>query len=89
MKIEYVRYTGFYPCLCHGILVVRVDGVEWKIKELVSGGSVNIDAEWNEAVTEGEWEIEDWPKGFPKKARAAVIRLANERIAHGCCGGCV
>lgn len=31
--IEFVKYTGSYPCLCSGILVLNVDG-----KEYVFGG---------------------------------------------------
>lgn len=33
MKIEFVEYTGKYPCLCSGILVLNIDG-----KEYVFGG---------------------------------------------------
>ena len=27
--IEFVSYTGAFPCLCSGILTVRVDGKTW------------------------------------------------------------
>ncbi len=29
MKIDEIRYDGEYPCLCHGSLVVVIDGKEY------------------------------------------------------------
>ena len=89
MKVEFISYSGKYPNLCSGKLTVIVDGKEWVIDGLVSGGSVSFTDKWEEIVEEGEWGISNWPKGFPEEAKAVVEFLVNEKVPHGCCGGCV
>lgn len=29
MAVEFVKYTGSYPCLCSGVLTVKIDGTEY------------------------------------------------------------
>jgi hypothetical protein len=87
--VEFVSYDGRYPNLCAGELVVRVYGATWTIHRLSSGGSVTFDKEWNENVSDGDWSIEEWPDGFPEEAKKDVVDLVNEKVTHGCCGGCV
>jgi hypothetical protein len=61
----------------------------FKDHSLYSGGSVSFDKEWNEHVTEGNWHVMEWPEGFPESAKEAALELINEKIRHGCCGGCI
>lgn len=86
-----VDYDGEYPCLCHGHLVVMIDGVEWDFGNfsLISGGSVWFDDEGGEHVENGDWEMIEWPEGFPEDLKADTLAVVNEVIPHGCCGGCV
>lgn len=89
MKI--ISYSGKYPNLCDGILVIEVNGKEWTFPEysMESGGSVSFNGEWEEFVDEGEWSISKWPDGFPEDKKEAVLEMINEKIPLGCCGGCV
>jgi hypothetical protein len=61
----------------------------------VSGGSVSFDKDWDEHVSQGEWQP-DWNwevyDGYPKdiyKLLPRLLRLFNKHVPHGCCGGCV
>jgi hypothetical protein len=90
-RLAFVSYSGAYPCLCFGQLVLRVDGVEVAFPSscMVSGGSVSFDADWQEEVTDGLWEISAWPDKFPEELKADAVRLVNDNVPCGCCGGCV
>lgn len=48
-----------------------------------------FDSDWSEHIESGEWEISEWPKGFPESLKDAVLKAVNFEIPHGCCGGCV
>lgn len=86
-----VFYDGRYPNLCSGSLRVEIDGKEWVFPEncLISGGDVSFDGDWNEEVSEGDWEISEWPKDFPEDLKVSVLSEVNKNIPYGCCGGCV
>lgn len=91
--VKFTSYDGTYPNLCSGTLVISIDDVQFKFKQgaLRSGGSVSFDENWSENVSSGPWTISEWPKGIPKdkKLRDAIIKLVNDNILWGCCGGCV
>lgn len=89
MEIKFISYDGSEYALCAGTLTVEIDGREFKITGLISGGSCGFDEEGNEEVTEGPWSIGDWPEDFPENAKDTVIALVNENVTHGCCGGCI
>lgn len=86
-----IEYDGTWPNLCGGHLYVTVDGTRWDFGNgcLMSGGSVEADADWNFEVLEGEWSISDWPKDFPDDKREVVINAVNTSVPNGCCGGCI
>ena len=29
-RVKFISYTGEYPCLCHGVLTLEIDGKEYK-----------------------------------------------------------
>lgn len=89
MNIAFVSYSGEYPNLCSGELVISIDGMEWTGFRLSSGGSVSFTEDWDEIVTYGPWSVSHWPNGFPEEAKPITIGLINENIRLGCCGGCV
>lgn len=91
MKIEFVSYNGKYPNLCAGDLIMRVNGKEVVFPDrcLVSGGSVSFTDDWDEVVECGDWTIDRWPENFPEELKSEAVRIVNENIEHGCCGGCV
>jgi hypothetical protein len=109
-KIEFVSYSGKYPCLCSGKLVVKIDGKEVSFgyttklfdgddiadypKFWCSGGSVSFDENWNECVIPYcDWEMAGpIEKHYPPeifKLLPDILKVMNENVDGGCCGGCV
>ena len=67
--VEFVSYSGEYPCLCHGELVVKIDGKEVYLGIcLSSGGGVWFDDDWSEHVEDGPWDINEYelPEEYKK-----------------------
>jgi hypothetical protein len=87
-RVEFVSYDGMYPNLCSGTLVVRVGNKRFSFDDhaLRSGGG--LDANYDPII--GDWDIDDdkWPEGLSKTLKADIVKLVNETISHGCCGGC-
>lgn len=99
MKIEFVSYSGGYPNLCSGILVLRIDGKEhsfgyqdgcdaepfWS-----SGGCAYIAGDGEEMVTHGKWGFSYCGDSkFVKENGEKLIRVFNRHVPYGCCGGCI
>ena len=91
IRLKFVSYDGAYPNLCSGKLIMKLDGKEVVFSShcLHSGGTVTFDDNWSEEVTQGEWTIFEFPKGFPKELEEVANDLVNENVEQGCCGGCV
>lgn len=90
-SVIFVSYDGVYPNLCSGTLVLFVLGKKVTFPDycLASGGGVSFDEKWNEDVWQGPWDITDWPDSFPEALKAEAVRVVNENMRWGCCGGCV
>ena len=87
--VEFVSYNGKYPCLCHGELVVKIDGDTVNLgKCLYSTGECGFTAEWEDYVTQGDWKIDELPEAY-EKYRKEIEKVANENVPLGCCGGCL
>ena len=98
--IEFVSYSGEYPCLCYGTLILKVNGKNMKFgiksgypKFWVSGGDISFDSEWNESIIKREW---DWHCYEEDKLptdivdnKEYVMELFNDNVPWGCCGGCI
>ena len=89
MDVRFISYNGEYPNRCSGTLIIEVDGVRYTEFGILSGGECSFDANWNDYVSEGPWEITRWHEGFPEQAKAYALYLFNEYAAWGCCGGCL
>lgn len=88
--IEFVSYDGKYPCLCMGTLIIRVDGETYRFKHaMISGGNICKDDNWNMWAVQDDWEVnlEEHPELEPY--RKEIIRVVNENVSQGCCGGCI
>lgn len=85
--IEFVDYTGEYPCLCSGTLTIKVNGKEYEIEGLRSGGHVWFDDNWGDHVETGPWSI-DLPEEI-RQYKDEIEEIVNEKVPWGCCGGCV
>lgn len=91
-KIEFVKYTGEWPALCAGKLYFKVNGKEYKIKGLVSGGEVGFKGGYGgeSYINKGPWSLHDY--NFPeelKPYKRLITKMVNENIEYGCCGGCL
>ena len=87
--IEFVSYSGKYPNLCRGELVVKIDGETVNLgKCLCSGGECGLTAECEDYVTQGAWKIDELPDAY-EKYRKEIEKVANDNVPHGCCGGCL
>lgn len=110
-KIEFVSYSGEYPNLCSGKLVVKIDDKEvsfgritkhwsWTKNEEVadypsfwcSGGSIQFKMDYSDYdIAKGDWELigseEDYPPEIGKLL-PDILKVMNENVEGGCCGGC-
>ena len=83
-RVEFVSYSGSYPNLCSGELVLKIDGevVRWK-RCMCSGGGLTEDYD----VYEGAWSV-DVPDEY-KHLKSEIESVVNANVEYGCCGGCV
>ena len=88
-RVEFVSYDGASPSLCSGELILEVDGMRFVFSRLNSGGSAGVTPDGEEHCNEGEWEIREWPPGFPADCQQEALDLVNAKVPHGCCGGCI
>lgn len=90
-SINFISYSGTYPNLCSGELVLEIAGKIKTFSEcLSSGGSASFTEDWDEVVVQGEWSlIEDSFKTFTQEEKEYITTLVNNNIGYGCCGGCV
>lgn len=97
MNIKFVSYTGSYPNLCSGTLVLNINGEDMTFgytgqysKFWQSGGYVDVDSETVEC---GPWELVYDPElclpKFLVPYADELIRVFNEHVDCGCCGGCL
>jgi hypothetical protein len=89
-KIKFIEYTGKYPTLCSGTLVILFKGEEYHIRGWESGGSISFDDNWNDYVWHGDWSIDK--KKLPSVLQpfhSDIEKLMNENVEKGCCGGCI
>lgn len=102
--VKFISYSGTYPCLCMGHLIVEIDGKEVSFggfgskcnypRFWTSGGSCSFDSSWNPNVESGEWRIrhgalDDINNEEIKKLIPEILKVMNENAEHGCCGGCL
>lgn len=101
--IEFVRYTGKFPNLCRGTLFVRIDGMMVSFNDAQrsmypgitypafweSGGS--FDNDWNPIQKPWKLVNKRAQKRFPEEIRKLLpelLKIFNEKVPYGCCGGC-
>ena len=91
MVLTFVSYSGAFPNLCSGTLVLAIDGVpiEFPYCSLWTGGSAHIGKNGEEFVSKGKWCLRKWPENFPKELKKEATELVNKNVHKGCCGGCI
>ena len=102
-RVEFVDYTGEFPCLCSGEVTLKIDGqvvrfVKDKCESeesgkpylsLTSGGRCYFDDEWNDHVEYGPWSIDLDPRYAELEDEILEVININSNIPWGCCGGCL
>ena len=90
-EMEFISYTGRYPTLCSGTLVIRVGDKHYHLDHVLrSGGSIHDPVTGDYDAVEGDWLIDE--DDLPEELRSYVddiTRLVNDNVEHGCCGGCI
>lgn len=98
--IEFVSYSGKYPNLCRGILVLKIDGKEVRFGNgkncefksfWESGGECGFTNGYEDSfVNEGEWvvNVNELPDEYRKYA-TEIDYVINQNVPYGCCGGCL
>ena len=56
---------------------------------MISGGDICRDESWDMWAEEGDWEINLYEHPELEPYKEEIIRLVNENVEHGCCGGCI
>lgn len=105
MTVKFVSYTGSYPCLCMGDLLVEITGmfdidgttvtllnaeVDLGEVKLISGGRCGFDDNGCDYTRKEPWvAIERLPAWIDAGAQKDLLRQINEHVEFGCCGGCL
>lgn len=86
--IKFISYSGEYPILCRGTLVLEVDGKKRELSYvLCSGGSIEFDENDKLVVETGPWSV-DLPEDL-EPYKKEIEQLVNDNVPYGCCGGCL
>lgn len=90
--LKFICYSGKYPNLCSGILVVEKNGKRYGLENILSsGGNCYFTNDYADAHVEtGRWEISK--ECLPKELQEdyyELLELVNENVEWGCCGGCI
>lgn len=102
MEIKFVSYDGCYPNLCSGTLTLEIDGEYYWFGSYMpkdkncydqfwaSGGKVWFDDDWEDHLSTGKWKLNKraLPE-FLKPYGNELIKIFNENVPYGCCGGCI
>lgn len=96
-EVKFVSYSGEYPNLCSGTLLLRIDGDVFSFGKgdysfprfWRSGGSCRCNRGYEEVI-EGEWECdEDDLPYFMRPYAGAIFAEFRDNVENGCCGGCI
>ncbi len=93
-SVNFVNYTGKYPSLCDGDLIIDVNNVRYILKSkdiMNTGGACYFTNNYSEShIEENEWLVnyEKLPDEL-KSYACEIDRVINENIPFGCCGGCL
>ena len=88
--VEFVSYDGKWPCLCHGTLIIKVDGKTYSFRDaMISGGRIMCNKDWDMWSEQDDWiiNLEEHPE--LEQYKEEITRVVNENVEPGCCGGCI
>ena len=95
--VSFVSFSGRYPRLCGGILVLRIDGVAYRFgwdetcqfRPFWRSGGYIRHGTWRYSAA-GPWIVDAdlLPTQFKAYANE-IARAMNAHMKLGCCGGCL
>ena len=97
-QLRFISYTGEWPNLCSGKLIVEIDGQKVSFGndgEYPAFWSSGGEVEWvrKVEVIKAPWELSYYGDSkYPHKIldlMPDLIKLFNDNVEHGCCGGCL
>lgn len=95
-KIEFVSYDGKWPALCCGILILMIDDKKCIFENILSSsGSVLFSSDYKDEhfekarIETGPWKIHEYPEDFTEEDKKNMLKVVNDNVAYGCCGGCI
>lgn len=102
-NIKFISYDGEFPNLCSGVLTLEIDGAIATFgsrrfdgtmydRFWYSGGSCHIDEDGNDGCRFGPWRVYDYIDDMDdniKPILGELIKVFNENVRPGCCGGCI
>ena len=98
-EIKFVSYDGAFPCLCHGTLVLEIDGKTVKFgpnedcdypEFWDTGGRIGRNGNWQMWAEHGPWKAR-FPQDteFSENDRQRLLEVFQDNVPEGCCGGCI
>ena len=86
--VKFISYDGKYPNLCDGALILEVDGKMLGLSHtFYSDGNLWFDENDKLVVETGPWSV-DLPEDL-EPYQKEIEQLVNDKVPHGCCGGCL
>ena len=93
--VQFMSYSGKWPYLCDGILVLNIDGINIKFGNRYVDDTVQYPKFWQSGgratpdIEKKEWliDVNKIPEKFRKYA-VEIDQVFNDNVEHGCCGGC-
>lgn len=101
-NVKFVSYSGAYPHLCGGVLVLNIDGEEVSFGNghlngradydsfWVSGGHCSLGWDGECDVEENTWiiNVDELPEKYQKYGKE-IAEVFEDNVPWGCCGGCL
>lgn len=94
--VEFVSYSGKWPTLCGGTLVLKIDGTGVKFGNKCLDKTAQYPTFWHSGgectmdyCSTADWVIDvaELPEEFQKYAEE-IDEVFNSNVEHGCCSGC-
>ena len=83
-NIVFISYSGVYPHLCIGLLIIKVNNKVYELEDaLCSGGRCYFNNNGDGIIEKDDWLLKN------RKYKEDIEYVINDNIEKGCCGGCL
>ena len=90
-EVKFVSYDGRFPNLCSGTFVYARCGRQYSAHHVLNSGG-GLDSDYS--AYSGLWSFDDGfvddlkSQGFTEDDVDKLLDAVNDKVSHGCCGGC-